>query len=385
MDAQRTVATELVIGGGLVLVPGEGLRPADVAIDNGIILEVTGKASYAGARRIDAGGCLVLPGIVDLHGDAFERQIMPRPRTLFPLEIATRETDRQLAANGITTAYHGITVSWEPGLRSLEQSLRVIAALDAADESLLVDNRLHIRWETFAVDEVVAVVGLLRRAKKPLLAFNDHTTPTLLGERKERKIAQSAERAMVGAEEYNALLDQQKHRADEVETAVEILSQVARDMGIMLLAHDETTPDMRRYYRSLGVTISEFPMNWETAGDAAAAGEHIVFGAPNVVRGGSHNGAISATEAIARKACTILASDYYYPAPFHAAFRLADENILPFEAAWNLVSAAPAAAANLTDRGSLLPGLRADLLIVDPAQRRILTTLSNGRLAYQSA
>ena len=64
-------------------------------------------------------GALVLPGVVDIHGDAFERQIMPRPRTMFPLDIALLDTDRQLAANGITTAYHGITVSWEPGLRSL--------------------------------------------------------------------------------------------------------------------------------------------------------------------------------------------------------------------------------------------------------------------------
>lgn len=385
MDAQRTLATELVIGGGLALIPGEGLREADVVIDNGIILEVTTKARYAGSRRIEAGGCLVLPGIVDLHGDAFERQIMPRPRTLFPLDIAIRETDRQLASNGITTAYHGVTISWEPGLRGVSRSLDVINALDAADDFLLVDNHLHIRWETFAVDEVAAVVGLLRRAKKPLLAFNDHTAPTLEGERLDRKVAKSAERAMVSPEEYWALLEQQGHRAEEVDTAIEILSQVARDMGISQLAHDERSPDIRRYYRSLGVEISEFPMNWETAEEAAAAGEHIVFGAPNIVRGGSHNGSISAHEAISRGVCTVLASDYYYPAPFHAAFRLADEAVLPFEQAWNLVSASPAKAASLPDRGQIVQGKRADIVIVEPRQKRIVTTISNGRLAYQSA
>lgn len=218
MDTQRTVATELVIGGGLVLLPGAGLTPCDVVTDSGVILEVTPNAAYAGARRIDASGCLVLPGIVDLHGDAFERQIMPRPGTMFPLGIAVQETDRQLAANGITTAFHGLTVSWEPGLRSLAQTQRIIAAIDEAESSLLVDNRLHIRWETFAIEEVPAIVGLLRRQKTPLLAFNDHTTPTLLGQRKDRKINQSAERAMVDAGDYLALLDKQKGRAGEVDT-----------------------------------------------------------------------------------------------------------------------------------------------------------------------
>lgn len=385
MDTQRTVATELVIGGGHVLVPDQGLVPCDIVIDNGLILEVTARADYAGARRLDATGCLVLPGIVDLHGDAFERQIMPRPRTMFPLGMATRETDRQLAANGITTAFHGLTVSWEPGLRSLAQTLRIIAALDEAENALLVDNRLHIRWETFAIEEVPAVITLLRRQKTPLLAFNDHTTPSLAGVRKDCKIAKSAERAMLEPADYLALLAQQESRAGEVDTAVEVLAAIARELAVPILAHDETSPEMRRAFRALGVTISEFPMNWETAEDAAAAGEHIVFGAPNVVRGGSHNGAIGAQEAVSRGLCTVLATDYYYPAPLHAAFRLAEENVLPFEAAWNLVSAGPAAAARLTDRGRLEAGRRADLIVVHPGERRVLATLSNGRLVYRSA
>ena len=68
----------------------------------------------------DAGGYLVLPGIVDLHGDAFERQLMPRPGVHFAPVSALLETDRQLLANGSTTAYHGVTLSWEPGLRGIE-------------------------------------------------------------------------------------------------------------------------------------------------------------------------------------------------------------------------------------------------------------------------
>ena len=181
MDMKRTAATECVVCNGKVLVEGEGLVDADVVVDGGRIVEVTHRARYAGAREIDAAGCLVLPGIIDIHGDAFERNIMPRPKTIFPLKLAMLETDRQLAANGITTGYHGVSISWEPGLRCLAQSLAVIAAIDAIEDEALVDNRLHIRWENYALDELPEVLALFGRAKRPLLAFNDHTTPGFHG------------------------------------------------------------------------------------------------------------------------------------------------------------------------------------------------------------
>jgi alpha-D-ribose 1-methylphosphonate 5-triphosphate diphosphatase len=88
----------------------------------------------------DAGGYLVLPGIVDLHGDAFERQLMPRPGVHFAPVSALPETDRQLLANGITTAYHGVTLSWEPGLRSIEAAREFRAALSAARSRLGADT-----------------------------------------------------------------------------------------------------------------------------------------------------------------------------------------------------------------------------------------------------
>lgn len=383
MDMSRNTATETVLRGGEVLLPGEGFRPCDVVIDGSQIIEVTDRASYGGARVVDARDCLVLPGIVDIHGDAFERQIMPRPKTMFPLDIATHETDRQLAANGITTAFHGITISWEPGLRSLAQSERIIAALDAAEPRLLVDNRLHIRWETFAIDEVPVVISLLQRPKRPLLAFNDHTTATLTSNRMNAKLGKSAERAMVDVETYRSMLEQQSERGPDVSTAIAVLAKIARQLGVTMLSHDDASAAMRQSFRSLGVKLAEFPLNWETIENATAHGDDIVLGAPNVVRGGSHNGAISAGEALRRGQCTILASDYYYPAPLHAAFQLAETGT-SLETAWELVSGAPARAAGLADRGAIAPGLRADLMMVRPDSVRTVLTMSAGRIVYQS-
>jgi alpha-D-ribose 1-methylphosphonate 5-triphosphate diphosphatase len=385
MDARRAVATETVIRGGKVLLPGQGLVEMDVVCDNGRIVQLQRGVSYAGARLVDATSCLVLPGIVDIHGDAFERQIMPRPKTMFPLDLAMAETDRQLAANGITTAYHGVTISWEPGLRSLEESLNVIAALDRLQQRQRVEHRLHIRWEIFAVDEVPAVIELLSRTTKPALAFNDHTGPSLSGTRMKSKIRGSAEKAMVDEDTYLDLLSKKASQTDEVDIAISLLAKVARDNNAPLLSHDDATVDMRKRYRSRGAAIAEFPLSWDVAEDAAVHGEHIVFGAPNVVRGGSHNGAIGAGEAIARRQCTILASDYYYPAVLEAAMILMQRNALTLDAAWSLVSSSPAKALNLHDRGELAIGKRADIIVVRPETRQVVSTISLGQVVYQSA
>jgi alpha-D-ribose 1-methylphosphonate 5-triphosphate diphosphatase PhnM len=132
---------------------------------------------------IDAGCFLVLPGIVDLHGDAFERQLMPRPGAHFAPVPALLETDRQLLANGITTAYHGVTLSWEPGLRGIEAAREFLAALSAARPRLGADTSLHLRFECLNLDAVEEVVSWIEAGRIDLLAFNDNTGDTAPGRR----------------------------------------------------------------------------------------------------------------------------------------------------------------------------------------------------------
>lgn len=374
---------ELIIRGGVCLLPGEGLVPVDVICAAGRIAALRRQGAATGPS-IDAQGCLVLPGLVDIHGDAFERQIMPRPKTLFPLEVALLETDRQLAANGITTAYHGITVSWEPGLRSLEQALDIIAALERLERQFLVEHRIHIRWETFALDELEAVQALFAREKKPLLALNDHTGPTLAGARADNKVESSAERAMLSVPAYLDLLHKVGARAGEVPGAIRAMAAAAVGAGVPILSHDDTSPALRASFRDLGSVIAEFPMNRDTLAAAAAAGDAIVLGAPNVVRGGSHNGAIRAEDAIRDEKCTVLASDYYYPAMIQAAFLLDDRGSLPLEKAWELISTSPAEACGLSDRGSIAEGQRADLVIMPALGSRPVATIAAGKPVYRS-
>lgn len=355
-----------VLTGAGLLTDGT-LRPGDLAIRDGRISET----AAPGAVRLDLPGLWLLPGIVDLHGDAVERIIMPRPGVAFPLDLALTEADRQLLSNGITTAFHGLTVGWEPGLRNIATARDFVAALARLRPALACDTRLNLRWETFALDQMDELTGWFAEMPGAILSLNDHTTVNLGLPPEARKIRRMADRSGLTPEGCVAALAEVAQRAPEVPAAVACMVGLARAAGLTCLAHDEMSPSDRAAHRALGVTVSEFPMTRATAAAARAAGEAVVFGAPNVLRGGSQNNAVDAGPAMAEGLGTVLASDYWYPAPLQAAFLLADRHGMPFAAAWDCVSANPAAAAGLDDRGRLEAGLRADVVAVCPRSRSV--------------
>jgi len=367
------------IENGVSLVNGDWNERAIYVAGNTVVEDVPG------GDRIDATGLLVLPGIVDVHGDGFERQIMPRPGVRFDMKLALKDTDRQLVANGITTAFHGVTISWEPGLRSAEAARHFIRTLLEARDDLGCDTRLHLRWETFALDQLEEVRDWLTLSPTPILAINDHTTGSVLKGTIARKIGQMAERSGLSREDYMALLDRVWSRREEVPAAIASLAAMARTNGNVLLAHDESSPEERAGFRALGAVSSEFPMTIETARAARTAGEDVILGAPNVVRGGSHNGALDATQAIRQDLCTVLTSDYHYPSPLYAAFKLAAGNRDALATYWPLVSENPARVAGLKDRGRLVPGKQANIILVDASDMEhpeVVATMVSGRIVY---
>ena len=368
-----------IIRGVTALLPDGSLSDVDIALADRVVAGLT-------PARHSAGRIYALPGIVDIHGDAFERQIMPRPGVMFPVAAALAETDRQLAVNGITTAFHAVTASWEAGLRSHAMLQALAGGLAALRPSLHVDNRLHLRFETFNLDGVDELVALIGAGAVDLVAFNDH----LPGIRKKAadpvQVAEYARRSATTADDYRATLEVLFARQGEVSSAIRAIAAAAQAQGLPMASHDDRTLDDRQLYAGLGCGICEFPLSSEAAEQARAEGADVVMGAPNVVRGGSHNGGMAARDHARAGTCTILASDYYYPAPMIAAFALAAAGDLAFGDAWNLVSRNPARAARLDDRGTLAAGSRADLIIVDAsdmAQPRLLATLVAGRRVHQ--
>jgi alpha-D-ribose 1-methylphosphonate 5-triphosphate diphosphatase len=377
----QTRSVGISITGGQVLLGLDGLVPTELRVSDGSI-EAIGGTSGKGIG-LDATGLLVLPGIVDIHGDAFERQIQPRPGVDFPMGIALRDTERQLLANGITTAFHGVTLSWEPGLRSLGSWQALLTALEA--ETWTCDMRVHLRWEAYNLDALDIAVADIAAGRVHLLAFNDHTPSILKKLHDPVEGAKYAGRAGMAMRDFHAFTDRIAARASEVPAALERIGAAAREVDLPMASHDDDTLPVRARFRALGAHICEFPMAEEVGRDARAQGEHVVMGSPNVVRGRSHLNWTSAAAMAEAGICDILSSDYYYPAMARAAFVLTDRGSFDIARAWAMISANPASAAGLTDRGTIEVGKRADLVLIEPSERRLVATIANGRLAHLTA
>lgn len=370
---------DLEITGGALLTK-DGLKEGDVGLQAGRIVETAGGA----ARRFDAAGLLVLPGIVDLHGDAFERQVQPRPGVAFPMDIALAETEAQLLANGITTAFHGVTLSWEPGLRSAAAFAALLAQLEAHRPRAVCDMRVHLRWEAYNLEALDLALAAIAAGQVHLLAFNDHTPGILRKMTDPAACAKYSDRAGMRVEAFRALAERVAARAAEVPGALAQIADAARAAGIAMASHDDATVADRATFRAMGARISDFPMNAETARAATEAGDWVLMGSPNVVRGGSHMGWISAAQMVEDGLCRILSSDYFYPALLRAGFAFGGRAGLA--KAWPLIAENPAKAAGLTDRGVIAPGLRADLVLVAEAPApRVVATIAGGRIAHLTA
>ncbi|OWT75315.1 MULTISPECIES: alpha-D-ribose 1-methylphosphonate 5-triphosphate diphosphatase [unclassified Achromobacter] len=365
---------------GRRVLTSDGLRPARLGFNGDRV------APGAGATPLlDAGDLLVLPGIIDLHGDAFERAIMPRPGVTFPYDSALHDVDRQLLANGITTEFHGVTLSWEGGLRGEPYAMRMFDALDRMRATLGARHNVHLRFETHHVGGVDIAREWIQAGKVQFLALNDHLPSMAKRLGNDRKLLQYAERAECDLDTFQDRIRAAMACADEVANAMRELTESAKQAGLEVASHDDPDSATRRYYHQLGCRIAEFPLTTEVAHVARELDDFTVFGGPNVVRGRSHTNAPNATEMIRAGLCDILTSDYYYPAPLAAVMKLVADGVLPLSQAWALVSRNPARAAGLRDQGTLDAGMLADAIVVDdsvPGVPRVCAAIVGGRLRY---
>jgi alpha-D-ribose 1-methylphosphonate 5-triphosphate diphosphatase len=365
----------LRLTGARVLRDG-ALHDTEITVADGVLAE-------EGAPEVDLTGYLVLPGIVDLHGDGFERHLSPRPTAPFEKAEALRSAAAELSANGVTTAWFAQSWSWEGGFRAGSEAEAILAALDRVRPRLLPDVRLQIRLETHVIPEHPRVLDAVRRHGVDYVVFNNHLPEAveLARDKPDRFAAWAAQHRRTPGEQM-ARVTAAMAQEPEVPAALARLATDLRALGVRLGSHDDPTPETRAFYRGIGADIAEFPTTIPAARAAREAGEPVLMGAPNVVRGGSQSGNIAAEALVAEGLCDALVSDYYYPALAQAAWRLADAGALSFAAAWETVSTMPARIAGLSDRGRLAPGQRADLVVVDPGTRMVEATIAGGRMAH---
>lgn len=372
-------ALELTLTGGQVLVSGEGLQTTDLSIAGGTIAEA------AVGRRVDLSGYLVLPGIVDLHGDGFERHLAPRRGAMKQMNEGVIAAEAELAANGITTAVMAQFASWEGGVRSPEFAAQVFGAIRDVRGQVVTDLLPQLRFETHMLEHYEDLPGKLREWQVPYVVFNDHLPHDRLAEgRKPPRLTGQALKAGRSPERhFDYLLDLHANAARVPEKLDALCAELGR-MGIRMGSHDDHGAEDREIWRGRGVAISEFPETHEAAEAARSGGDVVILGSPNVVRGGSHKGNASALDLITMGLCDALASDYHYPSPRRAALMLHRSGVLDVEAAWGLVSSGPARALGLDDRGDLTPGKRADIVVLDADSHRVAATFAGGRVSYMS-
>jgi alpha-D-ribose 1-methylphosphonate 5-triphosphate diphosphatase len=325
-----------------------------------------------GAALVDACGCLVLPGLVDLHCDAFERHLAPRGRAHLDVATALELARWETRAWGVTTPFFTVRLpdATAASLSHLE------SALDAAG-----DAKLHVRVELTAAADMPA--PLLTAPPIALVTVNNHAANALSGwdEAKQRRYI----RSRYGADEAAADAAVAAARRP-LEAWYDAIALVAARARAVLGYHDLRGTELAAFCAGLGFRYAEFPVDEATTVHAAALGLGVVVGAPNVVRGGSHNGQICATAAIRQGHASALCSDYHLPSLLLAPFVLARERIMPLHEAWSLVSRAPAALAGLHDRGNIEPGFAADFVIVEPGwPPRLAAVVQGGEVTSVAA
>lgn len=358
---------KIALQGAEVLTPTGWIPEATVLVEDGKFVQVSQSTKPGGFISIDVKGLQMLPGIVDIHGDAFERMICPRPGVAFPLEIAIIETDRALLATGITTFYYSITDSFEPGLRSRDTARQLVKAISSESIPIHVESRIHIRHEQGNTTGHEELCDWLETGKIHLLSLNNHLPPTMDDETLGRYTQGLKQRIKLSEAEIRSFIAAALDRQDEGLRQIEQLVEKAQKLGIPVASHDDESEEDVALSAKRRVAIAEFPASIALAAQSRRYGAAVLMGAPNLVRGGSHVGYMSVAAAAKAEVLDCLCSDYHYPSLFHAPFKLAEMELMPFEESWKLVSTYPAQAARIGDRkGAIAPGLEADFLLVKP-------------------
>lgn len=337
-----------------------------VLVRDGIIAAIDTGAVRAGE---DVGGDYVIPGLVELHTDHFENHYRPRPGVTWNAIAALQSHDAQVAGAGITTVFDAVRIGSDPETGDITADVRAmvdaVAEADASDR-LRADHHIHLRCELATPDVAQQFEDNCSNPIVGLASLMDHTPGARQYTTLEHYIAYYQKKLRLSdVEMAQFIADRQAERDKYADNNRAAILKRGREIGLAFASHDDATVAHVDEAVRDGMAIAEFPTTMEAARACHAAGLAVLMGAPNVVRGQSHNGNISAAELAKAGVLDVLSSDYVPFALMYAAFLLperADNISLP--QAIGMVTSRPAAAAHLNDRGEIAVGKRADLVRV---------------------
>lgn len=370
------------------IVAGDEEFTGCVVINNGLIQSVDrGTSAALGAE--DWGGDWLMPGLVELHTDNLEKHLSPRPGVLWNAHSAMTVHDAQCAAAGITTVLDSVVIGDldEGGPRCQTQHTSIAALHQCRDEGLMrIEHLLHLRCELSAPDMLEVFHQYVDDPLLRLVSMMDHTP----GQRQWRDLVSyrrySERNGRYTDQEFEATIAQR--RADQQAYSLphrQVIVQSCQSSTVPLASHDDTLVSDVDQAVQEGVGMSEFPTTLAAAEAARAAGMAIIMGGPNMVKGGSHSGNVSAAELAQSDLLDIFSSDYVPSSLLLATFMLGQMEQWTLPKAVRTVTRNPARAIGLEDRGEVAVGQRADLLRVRMNRAgtpSVLETVFGGQRAF---
>lgn len=341
-----------------------------LVIEDGLIKQIDQGDVHSAHEDLD--GDYLIPGLVELHTDHLEGHFHPRPGVDWPAVSAVIAHDAQIAASGITTVFDALRAgAFDPEDLSAHEGENLARAITAAQDAghLRAEHFIHIRCELPCIDTAEAAERICAALAPTLISIMDHTPGARQFTSLDKFRQYYLGKKLILPEKIEAYiaerLEMQGKYAVHNKKAI---VKLARSLGVRLASHDDATVAHVEEALEDKVVIAEFPTTAESARAAHEGGLAVLMGAPNVVRGGSHSGNISASDVAGSGHLDILSSDYVPTSLLNAAFNLPLQvSSLTLPQALRTVTLNPAKAAGLNDRGSLRAGLRADLVQVHVA------------------
>lgn len=371
-------ATDYTIRNVRAVLTDRVLENAAIVVRDGRIAAIEQGALRDSAAQLDGSNRLLMPGLIDIHTDALEKERMPRPGAALPWDFALMSFESKLVAAGITTVFHGAGFQHHSAHgkeRSVELALQMCGHIDPAPRHR-VDHRVLHRVDIRSEQGIDALRRRLDDLTSvdvpPLVSHEDHTPGQgqyVDRTHMERYIMHTDGKSQAEAKaQVDWLIEEGRQTASIRAAALQYLGELARAGRIRLMGHDPDTVEVVDSMLARGAIASEFPTTVAAARRSRELGLANVAGAPNVLRGGSHAGNVSAAELVGGGLVDALASDYLPSGLLAAVWVLVREGVCDLPAAVRLVTSGPARVAGLDDRGVIEVGRWADLVLVDDQQ-----------------
>jgi alpha-D-ribose 1-methylphosphonate 5-triphosphate diphosphatase len=360
--------SELSIRNARIVLADEVVE-GSVLVRDGIIAAIDRGPSQVGE---DFEGEYLIPGLVELHTDHYENHYRPRPGVTWHAIAALQAHDAQIAGAGITTVFDAVRLGSDPEVGDISDDVTAqVDAIAQADreDRLRAEHLVHLRCELPTADVIEQFEANFEKPVVKLASLMNHTPGARQYVTLDHYIAYYKKRMRFSDAEMAQFIADRQHEHDlYAQKSHDAILAKGREIGLAFASHDDATPAHVEEAVRDGVVIAEFPTTIEAARAAHAAGLAVLMGGPNVVRGKSHNGNISAAELAREGVLDVLSSDYVPFSLMIAAFQLPDRvDTVTLPQSVAMVTRNPAHAAHLDDRGEIAVGKRADLVRVRKA------------------